>query len=109
MKIFPGLRLNLSRSGVSASVGIRRARVTYGPRGISTTVGLPGTGLSYTHHERRNTAKTAGGAGQMARLIQRGVLSSSREPLKGSISTRFILFCCGAFLLAFIVVIALVK
>ena len=45
--ILPGLRLNLSGSGVSLSAGVRGAHVTLGPRGAYTSVGLPGTGLSY--------------------------------------------------------------
>jgi len=38
--------LNLSRSGVSLSTGIRGASVTFGRRGTYANVGLPGTGLS---------------------------------------------------------------
>ena len=48
IRILPGLRLNLSKSGVSASVGRRGAWLTFGKRGTRATVGLPGTGLSYT-------------------------------------------------------------
>jgi hypothetical protein len=47
-RLLPGVRLNLSKSGISASLGIRGAHVTVGPRGTTTSVGLPGTGLSYT-------------------------------------------------------------
>ncbi len=47
-RLLPGIRLNLSKSGISASLGIRDAHVTVGPRGTTTSVGLPGTGLSYT-------------------------------------------------------------
>lgn len=47
-RLFPGLRLNLSRSGMSASVGRRGAWLTLGPRGARATVGIPGTGLSYS-------------------------------------------------------------
>jgi hypothetical protein len=49
-RVLPGIRLNLSKSGISASLGIRGAHVTVGPRGTTTSVGLPGTGLSYTSH-----------------------------------------------------------
>jgi hypothetical protein len=49
-RLLPGIRLNLSKSGVSASFGVRGAHVTVGPRGTTTSVGLPGTGLSYTSH-----------------------------------------------------------
>jgi hypothetical protein len=47
-RLLPGIRLNLSKSGISASLGIRGAHVTVGSRGTTTSVGLPGTGLSYT-------------------------------------------------------------
>jgi hypothetical protein len=49
-RVLPGIRLNLSKSGLSASLGIRGTHVTVGPRGTTTSVGLPGTGLSYTSH-----------------------------------------------------------
>jgi len=49
MKILPGVRLNLSRSGLSWTLGPRGLHLTvggkYGPR---ATVGLPGSGISYT-------------------------------------------------------------
>lgn len=48
VKLFPGVRLNLSRSGVSTSIGRPGAWFTIGPRGTRTTIGIPGTGLSYT-------------------------------------------------------------
>jgi len=46
--VFPGLTVNLSRSGPSLSVGVRGAHVTVGPCGVTKTVGLPGTGVFYT-------------------------------------------------------------
>lgn len=46
--LFPGLTVNVSRSGPSLSVGVRGAHVTFGKRGIRRTVGLPGTGIYYT-------------------------------------------------------------
>jgi hypothetical protein len=48
VRIIPGVRLNLSKSGVSASIGGRGAWYTVGPKGTRSTVGLPGTGLYYT-------------------------------------------------------------
>jgi hypothetical protein len=48
IRIVPGLHLNLSKFGVSASVGRRGSWLTFGPRGTRATVGIPGTGLSYT-------------------------------------------------------------
>jgi hypothetical protein len=42
------LHINLSRSGASVSVGHRGAWYTVGHGQRRVTVGLPGTGLSYT-------------------------------------------------------------
>ena len=46
LRLFPGLHLNLSCSGVSATVGVPGLRVTLGKR-PALNVGLPGTGISY--------------------------------------------------------------
>ena len=47
VRLFPGVRLNFSRSGISTTVGVRGASMTLGPRGTYANVGLPGSGLSY--------------------------------------------------------------
>ena len=47
LRLLPGVRINLSKSGASASVGPRGADVNIGPRGVSANAGIPGTGLSY--------------------------------------------------------------
>jgi hypothetical protein len=53
IKLLPGVRLNLSRSGISTSIGRRGATLNIGgKRGPRATVGLPGTGLSYTERLR---------------------------------------------------------
>jgi hypothetical protein len=49
IKLAPGIRLNLSKSGISTSIGPRGATVNVGSkRGPRVTVGVPGTGLSYS-------------------------------------------------------------
>jgi hypothetical protein len=48
IKILPGVTLNLSKSGVSTSVGVPGARVTYGRGKKRVTVGVPGSGISHT-------------------------------------------------------------
>jgi hypothetical protein len=47
LSILPGVRINLSKSGASASVGPRGADVNIGSHGVTTNAGIPGTGLSY--------------------------------------------------------------
>ena len=50
VSIFPGLSVNVSKSGPSLTVGMRGAHVTVGRNGIRRTVGIPGTGIYYTSH-----------------------------------------------------------
>ncbi|SRR5579885_2542079 len=52
-------RLNLSKGGVSFSVGGRGAWLTFGRGRVRTTVGLPGTGLSWTEQHRLSPANRA--------------------------------------------------
>lgn len=50
IKLAPGVRINLSKSGISTTLGGRGASVNIGKRGTRTTVGIPGTGLSFSQH-----------------------------------------------------------
>ena len=47
-KLFPGVRLHVSKSGLSTSFGVRGASINVSGRGVRGTVGIPGTGLSYS-------------------------------------------------------------
>jgi hypothetical protein len=47
LSILPGVRVNLSKSGASTSIGPRGADVNIGRDGVTTNAGIPGTGLSY--------------------------------------------------------------
>ena len=51
-RITPGIRLNLNKRSISASFGRPGAHITIGPKGRRTTIGLTGTGLSYTSYQR---------------------------------------------------------
>lgn len=51
--VVPGLRLNLSKSGLSASIGGAPFTLNVGPRGVMGTASIPGTGVSYRHHFAR--------------------------------------------------------
>ena len=55
MQIFPGLSVNMSKSGPSLTFGIRGAHMTVGSRGIRKTVGIPGTGIYYTSQSGYHT------------------------------------------------------
>jgi hypothetical protein len=63
IKIAPGISLNLSKSGVSTSLGGKGFTINIGRGKTRTTVGLPGTGLSYSTTRRLdegNAQTTAG-------------------------------------------------
>lgn len=72
--VLPGLRVNLSKSGPSLSVGVRGAHVTLGRRGITRTVGIPGTGIFYTsrsgHHTGAHTTHAPSHAALRRKLTE---------------------------------------
>lgn len=47
VKIAPGIRMNVSKSGIGFSAGVKGARISTGPRGTRLTTSIPGTGISY--------------------------------------------------------------
>jgi hypothetical protein len=59
IKLFPGVRINLSKSGVSTSIGGRGATINISKRGTRGTVGIPGTGISYSERLSRPKAARA--------------------------------------------------
>ena len=71
VRLFPGMRLNLGKSGPSLSLGVRGFHETFGRRGRRTTVGLSGTGISYSTHSsrRRRHGATLGGFLTLALII----------------------------------------
>ncbi len=48
LRLAPGIRINLSKTGASLSLGRRGATLNFSGRGTKATIGLPGTGLSYS-------------------------------------------------------------
>jgi hypothetical protein len=58
IRLLPGVRLNLSKSGASMSLGGRGLTYNIGRKGTRATVGLPGTGLSHsTYNSYEDTQK----------------------------------------------------
>lgn len=58
LKIAPGVRLNLTKTGVSARVGPRGAGVTAGTSGTTVSAGIPGSGLHVSQKVRKNTPQS---------------------------------------------------
>lgn len=65
VKICKGVKVNFSKSGASLSLGGRGHSMNFGHRGTRATVGIPGTGLSYStkvggsHKSRSSHRSTA--------------------------------------------------
>jgi len=58
IKVLPGVRINLSKSGVGFSVGGRGAHIGIDSRGRRyTSVGLPGTGVSWREYGHKPPAR----------------------------------------------------
>lgn len=56
VKLLPGVSLNFSKSGVSTTIGPPGAKVTLGHGKVRETVGIPGTGISYTSMTPTNSS-----------------------------------------------------
>jgi hypothetical protein len=74
VNLIPGLRVNLSRSGPSLSIGHRGAWFTIAPRGQRVTVGGLGTGLYYTERVPPATAPHGGHQAAFVVLVLVAVL-----------------------------------
>ena len=100
IKLAPGLRLNLGKTGVtSLSIGGKGARLNLGKRGTRATVGLPGTGVSYSTQLGKAAAPSlapASGAGGCGSVVAACVLlalvyacaTSGSDKPAGSNATR---------------------
>ena len=58
IKILPGVRWNIGKKSTSVSLGGRGLTYTLGTKGSRTTVGIPGTGISYTQVHSPKTGST---------------------------------------------------
>lgn len=83
IKIAPGISVNVSKSGLSTSIGGRGASVNVGKKGVRTTVGVPGTGIS---HSTLHTGNKKGKAQAKAKVKQ----PSDSEVSKGGSILRFL-------------------
>ena len=83
ISILPGVRINLSKSGVSTSLGPRGADVNIGKDGVTANAGIPGTGLSY-----RQKVGSKGKSGWLAVLLVIGGLGVWAFQHLGKVESR---------------------
>lgn len=55
-KIFPGVKVNVSKGGVSVSVGKPGATLNFSRHGVRQTIGLPGSGVSESSYLFKNNS-----------------------------------------------------
>ncbi len=88
LRVFPGLSVNLSKSGPSLTVGVRGAHVTVGRAGIRRTIGIPGTGIYYTSYSGRHT-------GYHSSHTETPVDPASQQHAEGTAATLILLVVVG--------------
>lgn len=91
IKIGKHTRLNLSKSGVGISTGVKGARISVGPRGVRKTVGIPGTGIYYTKQ-----------SGYKKQQMQNQIIQNPQKVLVGAIFKLFLLAIVVAGILSLI-------
>jgi len=77
IKVLPGVRLNIGKTGISTSIGPRGASVNIGKRGVRATASIPGTGISVSQ-------KLGGGKAPAGTAPQAGSTAASKaQPSSG--------------------------
>jgi hypothetical protein len=56
--LFPGVKVNLSKGGMSITVGTKGMHLNFSKRGVRQTVGLPGSGISESSYLVKNEPKS---------------------------------------------------
>jgi hypothetical protein len=71
LKLLPGVRLNIGRSGIGISAGVRGLRAGVDTRGKAyTSAGIPGTGLSVRNYAKQSAPQ----AGQYRGAVIVGIV-----------------------------------
>jgi len=52
--LFPGVKVNVSKGGMSLTVGRKGIHLNFSKQGVRQTTGLPGSGLSHTSYLFKN-------------------------------------------------------
>lgn len=59
ISILPGVKVNISKSGVSTSIGGNGYTANISKRGIKQTLSIPGTGISYSKNHKRSANRAS--------------------------------------------------
>ena len=104
VKILPGVRLNFSKSGVSTSFGTRGARVTVGKNRVTSSIGIPGTGIYYRTSTSRKKSKRQSTGYYSGSYSSYSGNSTTYQPVDSKFRNDTWVICAG---ILFVVVLAL--
>jgi hypothetical protein len=82
ISVLPGLTLNLSRSGISTTVGVRGASVNMNRQGAFLNTGIPGTGL---YDRKKISGGSQGTMSARKASAQKGAYNSGRFEVSPSV------------------------
>jgi hypothetical protein len=82
VKIAPGVKINLSKSGGSLSLGGRGATVNISSRGVRSTYSIPGTGISYVTQTSSGRNTRSSSSHSSNRSAYRELLKQQKEEEK---------------------------
>ena len=108
--LFPGVKVNVSKGGMSITVGRKGFHLNFSKRGVKQTIGLPGSGLSQTSYlykndpdEETEKKEEAEAEETTAARRQRRTRNSKREAAQGRSSPwGFFLFTSIAVFLIYV-------
>jgi hypothetical protein len=100
IKILPGVKVNITNKGInSASIGKQGASINIGKKGVRTSVGIPGSGLSYSkHHPYTNQPNPLQNSSQQPPPLNSRSIETSRSNVWGWIIFGLFCFIVGAIL-----------
>jgi Protein of unknown function (DUF4236)/Excalibur calcium-binding domain len=97
IKLAPGIKLNLTSKGLSSlSVGRNGARVNIGKNGIRGTVGIPGSGLSYSSYAKYQSSPKGEDGWQSVEQVPEAPTTSPPKFLKAR--EQLVILVAGGFL-----------
>ncbi|MGP1374562.1 MAG: DUF4236 domain-containing protein [Almyronema sp.] len=82
VKIAPGVKINLSKSGGSLSLGGRGATVNISSRGVRSTYSIPGTGISYVKQTSSGSNTRSSASHSSNRSAYKELLRQQKEEEK---------------------------
>lgn len=102
IKIGPA-RVNISKSGIGASVGVKGLRVTKkAGGGTRTTASIPGTGISYVKDSSSKKKASSAPTKKSTPVKQSTPTTSSSKPVKKTWFTAIVLAIIGFFVVGII-------